>query len=254
MTSSNFTWHRRLAASPPVGAGIVALTALLLSSLSATETAASVEPAPAAGMFLVASRELTDTNFSKSVVLILRYDESGAMGVIVNRRTRAVLKDAMPELDSTREIRNPVYLGGPVQIGTLRFLARADQPLEDADYVLGDIQVSASRSLLDRLVAESADDSRLRVFIGYSGWAPGQLENEIARGGWHVVPATAEQVFSAEPAGLWAKLAPPPAPITAMTPPAPRRGTNAWAVTSLGRLAAAIAAPGTHGAAPAADR
>jgi putative transcriptional regulator len=224
-----------------------AVTALLVLSLSAPGAAAGAEPAPAAGMFLVASRELTDPNFSKSVVLILRYDESGAMGVIVNRRTRATLEDAMPEIDGAREVGNPIYLGGPVQIGTLRFLARADQPLEDADYVLGDIQVSASRSLLDRLVAEFADDSRLRVFIGYSGWAPGQLENEIARGGWHVVPATAAQVFSAEPEGLWSKLAPPPAPITAMAPPASFREATLLPVTSLGRRAA-TAAPGIHGA------
>lgn len=166
-------------------------------------------------MFLVASRDLTDPNFSRTVVLLLRYDDSGAMGVIVNRRTRAVLKDAIPDLNATDTTRHHVYLGGPVQLGTLRFLARSDQPLDDADYVLGDIQVSASRTLLDRLVAESEDESRLRVFIGYSGWAPGQLEDEIARGGWHVVPATADQVFSSEPEKLWSTLAPPPAPISA---------------------------------------
>lgn len=170
-------------------------------------------------MFLVASRELTDPNFSQTVVLLLRYDQDGVMGVIVNRRTRAVLKDAMPELDAESRTRHHVYLGGPVQIGTLRFLARSAEPLEDADYVLGDIQVSASRRLLDRLVAESPDNSRLRVFVGYSGWAPGQLEGEIARGGWHIVPATAEQVFSAEPDRLWSELVPPPTPITAMANP-----------------------------------
>ena len=252
MTSSNSTWLERLSASASRGAGTFALTVLLAALLFAPGTAAGAEPAPAAGMFLVASRELTDPNFSKSVVLVLRHDESGAMGVIVNRRTRAALKDAMPEVYGAREVRNPVYLGGPVQIGTLRFLARADQPLEDADYVLGDIQVSASRSLLDRLVAESADDSRLRVFIGYSGWAPGQLENEIARGGWHVVPATAGQVFSAEPEGLWSKLAPPPAPITAMTLPASIPGATPWPVTSPGHRAAG--APGIHSAGPAAGR
>ena len=187
--------------------------------LSVANVAMAAEPPPAASMFLVASRELTDPNFSQTVVLLLRYDEDGAMGVIVNRRTRAFLKDAIPGLDAGSRSRHHVYLGGPVQLGTLRFLARSPEPLEDADYILGDIQVSASRRLLDRLVAESADNSRLRVFVGYSGWAPGQLEGEIARGGWHVVPATAEQVFSAEPDQLWSELVPPPTPITAMVVP-----------------------------------
>lgn len=194
----------------------LAVTLLLAATcLPAPDAAIGAEPAPSASMFLVASRELTDPNFSRTVILLLRYDDSGAMGVIVNRRTRVVLKDAIPDLDARDSARHHVYLGGPVQLGTLRFLARSGQPLEDADYVLGDIQVSANRELLDRLVVESDDESRLRVFIGYSGWAPGQLEGEIARGGWHVVPATADQVFSTEPGELWSTLVPPPTPISA---------------------------------------
>jgi putative transcriptional regulator len=198
----------------------------MVAGLFMADVAVTAQPPPAASMFLVASRDLTDPNFSRTVVLLLRYDQDGAMGVIVNRRTRVVLKDAIPGLDAGSGTTHHVYLGGPVQIGTLRFLARSTEPLEDADYVVGDIQVSASRRLLDRLVAESWDDSRLRVFVGYSGWAPGQLEGEIARGGWHVVPATADQVFSAEPDRLWSDLVPPPAPITAMSDPSRMDGSH----------------------------
>ena len=88
--------------------------------LSVANVAMAAEPPPAASMFLVASRELTDPNFSQTVVLLLRYDEDGAMGVIVNRRTRALLKDAIPGLDAGSRSRHHVYLGGPVQLGTLR--------------------------------------------------------------------------------------------------------------------------------------
>lgn len=220
MTSSNSTWLRKLLlpAAAVARSSAVAVIVLVVS-LPCSWSAADVEPAPAASMFLVAARDLTDPNFSKAVVLLLRYDESGAMGVIVNRPTRALLREAIPSLEATTRVRNRVYLGGPVQVGTLRFLTRSDRSLEEADYVLGDIQISASRRLLDRLIAESPDDSGLRVYVGYSGWAPGQLEGEIARGGWHVVPATADQVFSADPEALWSELVPPPAPITAMARP-----------------------------------
>jgi putative transcriptional regulator len=225
--SSNSTWPEWADASACVAAayrpqcrrrhrGGLALLLLFASFVSGGPVEAQEpEPAPAAGMFLVASRDLQVPFFTRSVILLLQYDRSGAMGLIVNRPTEAVLSDAIPATKGHGGDRHHLHFGGPVSVQSVLYITRSSEALPSGVSVLEDLQVSGHLSSLQALLADSADAVKLKVFAGYSGWAPGQLEAEIQRGGWHVMPASAEQVFEPDGERLWRDLAPPPAPLSA---------------------------------------
>jgi putative transcriptional regulator len=184
-------------------------------ALVVTAGADAAEPRPAKGMFLVAAREMVDPNFSQTVILLLRYSDEGAMGLVVNRPTAVLPDQVIPGVDGLRRYDGPLFLGGPVQVNVVTFLVRDAPSLERADFVSEDLQYSGDSELLDELTKEDTDADRLRVYAGYAGWAPGQLDGEIARGGWHVVPGDTAVVFAEEPADVWAELAPLPEPLSA---------------------------------------
>ncbi len=160
-------------------------------------------PRPAAGMFLVAQPDLQDPNFAHSVVLLFDYGEHGAAGVIVNRPTEALLQDLLPETEGAGQVAGKVYLGGPVLPQGVLVLMRAASAPEEARAVFDDVYVSADRDLLDRL---AKDGGTFRVYAGYAGWGPGQLDWEIRKGGWALVPADAEAVFGDDPMAVWRKM------------------------------------------------
>lgn len=157
----------------------------------------------AAGVFLVAHRKLSDPNFSRSVVLMLSYGEGGAMGLVVNRRTELRLAELLPDagLDE-REL--PVYAGGPVAPGQLLFLVGAPDAPPDSERVLDGVHVTGSLEALRPLL--EAGGVRLHGYVGYAGWASGQLDAEVARGDWHIVAGDPGSVFSAKPDALWQRL------------------------------------------------
>ena len=166
------------------------------------------------GRFLVASRGLADPNFARSVVLLLRHDADGAMGIIVNRPTRVSAQEVLPEVDALADYPAPVFFGGPVMVERLLVLLRSDTPPADAEPVTGDVYVTASRTTIEALVPEHAKPDRLRVFAGHAGWGPGQLDREIADGGWHVVPARMDDVFGLDRGPDWGRLIPDARPLS----------------------------------------
>jgi putative transcriptional regulator len=140
---------------------------------------------------LVASRQLLDPNFVRTVVLIVQHTAEGALGVVLNRPVSKTVKEVWKELgDAPCQFDMPVRLGGPVPgplmaIHTNQFFAEVE--------VLPGLFFAARKDNLDGLVQHANDP--LRIFVGHSGWGPGQLENELAEGAWMTMPATAEQVF-----------------------------------------------------------
>jgi putative transcriptional regulator len=192
---------------------LAAAGALLLSPIAAD--AAPPEPSPAAGFFLVAARDMVDPNFSETVILLLRYDDDGAMGLIVNRPTVTLPEQVIPDIEGLGRYAGPLFLGGPVQVHFVTFLVRGTAELEGSTEVLPDVRYSTDPDLLAELTSEATDATSLRVYAGYAGWAPGQLEHEIERGGWHVLPGDSAAVFSGEPAAVWRELAPLPEPLSA---------------------------------------
>jgi putative transcriptional regulator len=158
---------------------------------------------------------MDDSNFAKTVILLLRYDTDGAMGLIINRPTTVLPEQVIPNVDGLRNYGGPLFVGGPVQLNVVTFLVRGAATLERGAYVRDDLQYSGNSELLAELTASATDAGRLRVYAGYSGWAPGQLDGELARGGWHVVPGDTAVVFSENPEQVWETLVPPQAPLSA---------------------------------------
>lgn len=172
---------------------------------------AAEEPAP--GMFLIATRDLTGSGFSESVILLIQHDENGTMGLVINQPTDVDLATIVPEVSD--KVFSTIYLGGPVATYGIILLIKSARPLSDADHVFGNIYASGSRTLLlDLLDREDAGNS-IRLYAGHAGWFPGQLDYEIRRGSWYVVPAIEAMIFDEEPLEIWRKLVPPAEPIIA---------------------------------------
>jgi putative transcriptional regulator len=151
--------------------------------------------------FLIASNELVDPNFFRTVVLIFRHNDEGAAGVIVNRRMTASVKQIWEQVsEEPCQCDAPLHMGGPVE-GPLMAL-HADEELSEMA-VLSGVFVSTGREMLEKLVEKN--EGPLRFFVGYAGWGGGQLERELREGSWLTVPATAEQIFGAVD-DLWQQL------------------------------------------------
>src|SRR5260221_9755192 len=141
------------------------------------------------GTLLIATPGLVDPNFDRTVVLLLEHGtEGGALGIVINRPTETAIVEAIPEWASVATPPAVVYLGGPVGLGTLIALARtrtAEAP--PGTEPVGGSLVAVDLSLDPALLTPMLDG--LRVWTGYAGWAPGQLEEEIAQDAWFVVDA-----------------------------------------------------------------
>lgn len=160
------------------------------------------------GTLLLARPFLGDPNFERTVVLLCRHDpDDGAFGLVLNRLTELSLPDVLPAYSGPAL---PLGVGGPVQHNTLHYLHRLgelpdairlsapDVPPDDAVYWGGDYEV-----LLEWLTLGRATANDVRLYVGYSGWSGGQLEQEIAAETWVVRPDGAEKVFTFEPQELW---------------------------------------------------
>ena len=160
---------------------------------------------PAAGVFLVARRDMPDRRFARTVVLLMRYGARGALGLIVNRPTRMSLPAAFPEIEGLQDSRQVMWFGGPVAVGQAGLLVDSQQTPTQALTVMDTLHFSTSFELLQSLLNASPDD-HYRVYAGHAGWAPAQLDGELARGDWHLRAASVEQVLAADTDALWKTL------------------------------------------------
>jgi putative transcriptional regulator len=163
-------------------------------------------PGPAKGQFLIASRTLTDPNFSESVVLLLAYDPRGAMGIVINHPTDVPLASALPDVKELHERSDRVHRGGPVAINLMVVLIRSTKRPESSEQVFGDVYASGSLKALRKTLGKGTRTGKLRAYAGHAGWGPGQLDTEIARGDWLVTSADAATVFDTPSAEIWPKL------------------------------------------------
>ena len=169
--------------------------------------AAGADELPARGKLLVATELVGGDIFAQTVILLLHYDETGAMGLVVNRPTEVGIDELVADDDAISAYSGLIYWGGPVQMNSLSALMNTDKAPEGAEIIIDSVYVVP----VDRAVEKAPKDpSHLRLFIGFAGWAPGQLDHEMARGSWHVVPASADSVFAKDPGELWKQLAPAP--------------------------------------------
>lgn len=153
------------------------------------------------GHFLIASKFLADPNFNKSVVLLVQHNEEGAFGVVLNRPADSTVRDLWEKVsESPCENDGPVHVGGPVA-GPL-MAVHGDESLAEAEIVPG-VFFAAQRDNLEKLLQQQ--EHPYRLFIGHSGWGPGQLENELKLGAWLTAPATVDLVFC-EDSEMWRKV------------------------------------------------
>ena len=154
-------------------------------------------------ILIVARDELPDSNFKGSVVLVMNNIGPAPAGVIINRPTRVTVSHLFPDLERVAQLGDKLYFGGPVEIEAVSFLFRADAPPEHATQVLDGVYFSTSKELLLKLLGRDKPMDGLRIFIGHSGWAPRQLEAEIARGDWTLAPAEPDAIFHGKSERPW---------------------------------------------------
>ena len=170
--------------------------------LGAAPPGASQQQDPANGVLLVAKPELADPNFRETVVLVTQTADGGTVGVILNRPTRVPLRALLPGLDRHAGDGEPLYAGGPVMPNTVVAVFQSGVPPEaPAFHVLRDVYLSMHPENVRALLADPA--RRHRLFAGFAGWAPRQLQAELDRGGWYILPADADHVFLDDVGGLW---------------------------------------------------
>jgi putative transcriptional regulator len=156
-----------------------------------------------AGQLLLASPSLQDPNFARTVVLVGVHSQDGAMGVVLNRPSTITIGEAAPPLEEAVGELEPMFVGGPVQPSSIVFLAEFLDPSPAGLLVLGRIGFPAPDASIEELVRTTA---RRRVFAGYAGWGPGQLDAEVESGDWIAHAAVPEDVFSDVPEDLWSSV------------------------------------------------
>jgi putative transcriptional regulator len=160
----------------------------------------------APGKLLVASHDLTDPLFAKSVILLVQYDGKGAFGLMLNRQTKMTVSRILEEDSAAARDSNPIFVGGPVSLGTVFGLARAKSKPEGAVSVSGDIFFISTKTALDGVLTHAPTPATLRLYAGYCGWDPGQLDGEVLRGSWYIFSRSEDLAFDAKPETLWARL------------------------------------------------
>ena len=158
------------------------------------------------GLFLYAAPGVKDSRFAESVVLLIRHEPEGSMGLVVNRPTDMRLREALVKVEEARGSDLSVYWGGPVQPEAILALVRSPSPSPGAQTVLPDVHLTGD--LADVRAALSGQDpaGRLRVYTGCAGWTAGQLPTEVRAGVWVLDRADAASVFAPDPSKLWERV------------------------------------------------
>jgi putative transcriptional regulator len=154
-------------------------------------------------MFLVASRNLPDPNFSETVVLLAVFGDEGAMGLVVNRRSDVPLGRLLSGMKGATDRSDLAHVGGRVAPTGVVALVRSRSPVTDGRHIFGDVHLLTTRPPLEAMLAAGAKPNAFRVYLGYAGWSPSQLETEVALGSWHVFPADVDVVFDPDPETTW---------------------------------------------------
>ncbi|MEV3872383.1 YqgE/AlgH family protein [Streptomyces sp. NPDC049906] len=158
------------------------------------------------GRLLVAAPALTDPNFDRAVVLLIDHDEEGSLGVVLNRPTSVGVGEVLEGWGELTGQPDVVFQGGPVSLDSALALAVIPGGSADDRTPLGWRRVHGAIGLVDletppELVAAALGS--LRIFAGYAGWGPGQLEDELGEGAWYVVESEPGDVSAPDPERLW---------------------------------------------------
>jgi putative AlgH/UPF0301 family transcriptional regulator len=157
------------------------------------------------GKLLVASRGLGDPDFAGTVVLLVHYDEKGALGLILNRRTDVPLSRVL-DLEAAKDRSDPIYLGGPVGPSAVFALFASSAKMEKAENIFGGVYLISDKALFEQTISARPDPGVFHVYLGYAGWTQDQLRTEAQSGAWFVFPSDAATVFNSDPDSLWLQI------------------------------------------------
>jgi putative transcriptional regulator len=187
------------------GVVAAAILALLLTAALPAPTALP-QRASLAGQLLVAAPSMGDPRFYQTVIMLVRHDRTGAMGIVVNRplqeRPLAALLEALGERADAAAGNVRIFAGGPVQPELGFVLHSAEYRRAETLEIDGHVAMTSSREILRDIAANRGPKQSLVAF-GYAGWAPGQLEGELAQGVWFTAPADAKLIFEEERETVW---------------------------------------------------
>jgi putative transcriptional regulator len=185
---------------------MAALAIGVLAIVGAGHRPADSQNASLSGQLLVALEELRDPRFVQTVIYMLRHDGDGAMGLVVNRPLgelpagELLSRFGIQDDQGKGQIR--VHYGGPVEPGRGFVLHTTDRMLPGSQPVSDGVAFTGSPDML-KSIARGAGPRRSIIALGYAGWAPGQLESEIRRGSWAIVPSDAALLFSDDLERMW---------------------------------------------------
>jgi putative transcriptional regulator len=187
------------------GVVAAAIVALLLTAALPAPTALP-QRASLAGQLLVAAPSMGDPRFYQTVIMLVRHDRTGAMGIVVNRplqeRPLAALLEALGERADAAAGNVRIFAGGPVQPELGFVLHSAEYRRPDTLEIDGHVAMTSSREILRDIAANRGPKQSLVAF-GYAGWAPGQLEGELMQGVWFTAPADSKLIFEQERERVW---------------------------------------------------
>jgi putative transcriptional regulator len=194
-------------------ASLMSMAGIIFRFFAATLISGSVTVAHAQqgvslanGVFLVAKPMLIDSQFRETVVLITELEAgSGPIGVIINRPLDIRLSKLISGIHIPASFDHG-YGGGPVALTQLFFLLHSHEQPAHSVPVLADVYLSGDRRLLESVMRGNTKVSAFHAYVGYSGWAPEQLQLEIASGGWYVMQADAETIFRTDSSKIWPEL------------------------------------------------
>jgi len=155
---------------------------------------------------LVASRDLADPNFAKTVILLVHYDAESVLGLTINRHTDVAVSRLFEGSKAGKDRADSIYLGGPVEISTVFALLESPDKLKGVDPVFGETYLISTKALLEKTVAARPNPEVFHVYLGYAGWSNEQLKKEVALGMWFIFQADTAAVFDSDPDSLWPRM------------------------------------------------
>ncbi len=157
---------------------------------------------PAPGRFLISEPFMEDENFQRTVILLVEHGPQGSLGFVLNRQLRHVLADVVEDMPKATV---PIFLGGPVEQYSLHYVHRLGGHIPESREVIpnacwwgGDFE-----KIKEMVLSEEVDERDILFFMGYSGWAPGQLQRELKQKAWIIAPENSAFVFRDSHEGLW---------------------------------------------------
>lgn len=156
---------------------------------------------PSAGKLLVSEPFMPNMYFKRTVILLIEHNEEGSIGVVLNKPTFLKIKDVV---NSFPDVNHTVHSGGPVNINNIYFLHRLSDIISEGDKLVDDVYWGGNKEeIIDILQANYFEDDKMRIFMGYSGWTPGQLDFEIENYSWIVTDLNTDLIFNTPAKELW---------------------------------------------------